>query len=304
MAILPKYKISIVLCTYNGSKYVAAQLESILQQTIAIFEMIIVDDASTDDTVTIIEEKTLALPHVKRYVNKQNLGFNKNFEYAISLATGDFIAIADQDDIWAAQKLERMLQVYNGEADIIHCNSKITTEPEQLAFCKKQSVKRFAGNDLRQLFFFNTVEGHCMLVRNTFVKSVMPFPKNSYYDWWLAMQACMHNGVQWVNSTLVARRLHANNASVKSLEQQGRRMEVLQILTHLLTFLKPSNNHFYLVEELVLSLSGNTEQNQIATEKVITKHYKSIFFFKNNFSRMFKKKKYINKLLLQLFPKN
>lgn len=92
--------ISVVMCTYNGDKYLEQQIDSILCQTYPIHELIIQDDCSTDRTVTIIEAYQKRDPRVKLYINEAPLGFNYNFSSAFAKAEGEYIASSDQDDIW------------------------------------------------------------------------------------------------------------------------------------------------------------------------------------------------------------
>src|ERR1700744_3577317 len=92
--------ISVALCTYNGEKYIKEQLDSIINQTYTCIEVIIVDDGSTDSTYDIISDYALRDNRIKCFKNETNLGFNKNFEKAVSLTSGEYIAISDQDDIW------------------------------------------------------------------------------------------------------------------------------------------------------------------------------------------------------------
>ena len=99
------------MCTYNGEKYIKEQLESILNQTIAIDEIIICDDGSNDKTIQIIEEIQLEYPNkISLYKNQVNLGSNKNFEKAITICSGDYIFLSDQDDIWKNNKVEKIIK--------------------------------------------------------------------------------------------------------------------------------------------------------------------------------------------------
>src|SRR6476469_1300094 len=100
--------ISIALCTYNGSKYLEKQILSIINQTYKNIEIIVVDDCSSDNTFEITQILASKYEQIKSYRNTENIGFNKNFEKAIKLTTGYFIAISDQDDIWLENKLQRL----------------------------------------------------------------------------------------------------------------------------------------------------------------------------------------------------
>ena len=90
-----KYKVSVVLCTYNGEKYIREQIDSILYQTYPIHEIIIQDDCSTDNTFSILNEYQLKYSIIHVYRNPMNKGVNPNFFNAISKATGDYIVCLD-----------------------------------------------------------------------------------------------------------------------------------------------------------------------------------------------------------------
>lgn len=102
--------VSVVLCTYNGEKFLRPQIDSITAQTYPNLEIIIVDDVSSDSTSSILEEYRQKDSRVKFHINSANIGYNKNFEKAFSLATADYIAISDQDDIWESNKIELMMK--------------------------------------------------------------------------------------------------------------------------------------------------------------------------------------------------
>lgn len=101
--------ISIVLATHNGAQYLAEQLDSLARQRRPPFELIVSDDDSSDATLQIVGEfaKSANFP-VKLKANKPALGFRDNFIAAAQIATGDWIAFCDQDDIWRPEKLERI----------------------------------------------------------------------------------------------------------------------------------------------------------------------------------------------------
>ncbi len=103
--IFPQPLVSIAMTTYNGEKYLSAQLDSILNQTYKNLEIIICDDCSTDDTRQILTNYSKKDSRIKLFFNDKNLGYSKNFQKAISLCTGNFISLSDQDDIWIPEKI-------------------------------------------------------------------------------------------------------------------------------------------------------------------------------------------------------
>lgn len=97
------------MCTYNGEKYIREQLDSILNQSYPIYEIIIQDDRSTDNTWPILNEYRNKYDFIKCFRNENNVGVNHNFKTAFLKATGDFIAPSDQDDIWFPYKIEHLV---------------------------------------------------------------------------------------------------------------------------------------------------------------------------------------------------
>ena len=92
--------VSIAICTYNGERFLKKQIDSLLNQGYSNIEIIAVDDRSTDRTWDMLQEYAQKDKRVQTYQNEKNLGYARNFEKAITLCKGDFIALADQDDIW------------------------------------------------------------------------------------------------------------------------------------------------------------------------------------------------------------
>ena len=101
--------ISVALACYNGENFIYEQIQSIINQTITDLEIIICDDKSTDNTIDIIHN--IKDKRIKLYQNNIQLGVVKNFEKAISLCNGEYIALSDQDDVWVEKKLEKQLKI-------------------------------------------------------------------------------------------------------------------------------------------------------------------------------------------------
>src|SRR6476469_4151602 len=119
--------VSIALATYNGEKYLQFLLDSLLAQTYHYLEIIAVDDRSTDKTVELLRQYSLLYPHIKVYVNESNLGFIKNFEKAVSLCNGEYIAMCDQDDYWLPENIMRKVEEI-GEYPGVYCDSFVAYE--------------------------------------------------------------------------------------------------------------------------------------------------------------------------------
>ena len=112
-------KISLVMATYNGAKYLNEQLDSIKNQTLKLDEVIIVDDVSTDDTSYLVEK--YISNHQLNWIfikNEKNLGYKGNFKKGLAHASGDVIFLCDQDDIWHLDKVERMVEALKNHPEI------------------------------------------------------------------------------------------------------------------------------------------------------------------------------------------
>ena len=218
--IINNKKISVVMCTYNGAKYLQEQLDSILNQSYPIQEIIIVDDASTDCTRDIIIANSEKQTLIKYHFNEHNIGFSKNFELALSLANNEYIAISDQDDYWVNTKLEKMMDAWNDHSLLVYCDSIQFkgTVPEKFAANKKN--RKIHGNNPLQLSMYNTVSGHAMILKKELLQKVLPIPKNVFYDWWIAIVACCNGGIVFVPEILVLQRAHDNNVTIQNLSEK------------------------------------------------------------------------------------
>ena len=229
--------VSIVMCTYNGSRFVAEQIESICHQTHEQLQIIIVDDASTDTTYDIVKQWAARDKRIQAYKNENNLGFNLNFNKACKLATGDFIAIADQDDIWEKAKVEKLLVKISESPDtlLVHCISARFEKFGKFDLKSHKLVNYLAGKDVRNFFLSNYISGHNILFRRSLLEKSLPFPGTVYYDWWLAAVASCNGKIEPVPEILVWHRMHDSNATGAAKPTLLLYKQVLIILPQLMT---------------------------------------------------------------------
>ncbi|TMI70888.1 MAG: glycosyltransferase family 2 protein [Bacteroidetes bacterium] len=240
--------VSVVMCTYNGSRFVGEQIESICNQTHQTLQVVIVDDASTDNTYEIVKQYAAKDPRVEARQNEKNLGFNLNFSKACKLATGDFIAIADQDDIWEPAKIEKLLQKIGMNRDTLltHCISARFEKFGKFHLKSYKLVNYDAGHDVRNFFLFNFISGHNMLIRKELLEKALPFPGAVYYDWWLAAVASCNGKIEAVPEILVWHRMHDSNATGAAKPKLELYKQVMIILPQLMTIkeMKPAEKEF------------------------------------------------------------
>lgn len=200
--------ITIALCTYNGERFLAEQIESLLAQTGVRIEIIAVDDASQDGTLAVLQGFVQRDPRVSVFANLQNLGPSGSFERAMQLGTGEFIAPCDQDDIWNPGKLAKLLASI-GTHDLAYCDSAfIDGEGHPTGRKVSDRMSMMSGRLPMQFVFRNSVSGHASLLRRSLFEIARPFPADVYHDWWLALCAASRNGLVYLDEALVQFRRH------------------------------------------------------------------------------------------------
>ena len=220
--------VSVVLATYNGEEFLAAQLDSILQQTFPLLEIIVVDDCSTDGTVALLNEYAARYPWLKVLVNEVNLGFTLNFEKGMLLAKGELIAFSDQDDIWHPTKIQALVGLI-GEHDIVYANSRLIDDAGQPIGQNYTDIRCLQDfNSCLSFVIGNTVSGHAMLIRRALVPRSMPFNKMIPYDHWLCFVATFRHPIAYLPTVLVDYRQHRNNVFGMSSVVNGIRREKKQ----------------------------------------------------------------------------
>lgn len=204
--------ISVAMCTYNGAKFVAEQLDSILGQSYGHLEIVVGDDGSSDETLAILRRYQTSDSRIRILESECNLGFVRNFERVLSACTGDLIALADQDDIWFAEKLATLHREI-GDNLLIYSRVQMMDEngvPVDRVFPK---VCRLEGACALALVFDNCVTGHACLIKKELLVRALPFPVGvRVHDQWLAIAAAASGQLKASQQVLSFYRQHASNA--------------------------------------------------------------------------------------------
>lgn len=195
-------RLSIALCTYNGTHYLQEQLDSISAQTRLPDELVICDDRSSDNTVDIIKLFTAKVSFpVHLHINEKNLRTIKNFEKAISLCTGDIIVLSDQDDVWKPYKIETILTAFkeNPGSGYVFSNAELVDENLRLLGSslwqsqgfKNSVIKEYnQGEQVRILLKKNLVWGVTLAFRSSLKELILPIsPSFFMHDAWIALLA-------------------------------------------------------------------------------------------------------------------
>ncbi|MDY5845405.1 MAG: glycosyltransferase family 2 protein [Bariatricus sp.] len=222
--------VSVVMATYNGEKYIKEQLESIYSQEVAVDEVIICDDCSSDKTVEIVNEfiHEHNLCNWKVTINEHNVGFVKNFTKAFTLVNGKYIFLCDQDDIWEKNKTKVMLMimeknsisVLNTSFRLIDSDGnyiKMSQKEKQSNYClikdRRVSENDLISFDLKNIICNNIAPGCTMCCTNQ-IKDLFLKIKNPVsipHDWIINILGACLGKVYFLNIPLTRYRLHGNN---------------------------------------------------------------------------------------------
>lgn len=230
-------KVSIIMATYNGEKYIKEQLDSIVRQTRKPDEVLIVDDCSTDNTYDIIKDYVEChnLFGWKVYRNEHNKGWKKNFYDSFFKVSGDVVFCADQDDIWFAEKIEKMCKIMeqNEYINVLACNLIPKYEDGSIRIASKYE-KPYHNNYLEQVVFnrksFDVPRPGCTLC---FRKSMVPIIQELWYeelahDAALWMIGIITESAYILNEPLIYFRRHSNNSSPSNKKTSAVRSEIIK----------------------------------------------------------------------------
>lgn len=216
--------VSVAMCTRNGEAFVRAQLTSILTQTVAVDEIVVSDDASSDATlVTVGEVLAEAAGVVGRVLrNASPIGVAANFAQAIGATTGDIVVLSDQDDVWVPGRVERLLAEFAARPGLqmVHSDARLvdgsgSTLGETLFQALGVSAVSLAaiheGRAFEMLLRRNLVTGATSAFRRELAAIALPVPEGWIHDEWLAIVAAARNGLDVVEATLIDYRQHGGN---------------------------------------------------------------------------------------------
>jgi glycosyltransferase involved in cell wall biosynthesis len=205
---------SIVLCTFQGEKFLLSQLASLRRQTVQPFEVIAQDDGSVDATMDILKTAAADWPALRIFRNERNLGFAANFASAIDRASGDIIFPCDQDDEWAVNKLELMLAEFvDPSVCAVFCDAELVDERGGVmasSILSRNGIPQETGGGLfSRLLRSNPVPGNCLSFRASIREVLRPFPPDWEHDYWtLILVTGLGKKVRILKQSLVKYRQH------------------------------------------------------------------------------------------------
>ncbi len=208
--------ISVCVTTYNGEKYLEDQMRSILACLSDDDEIIVSDDGSTDSTLEIIASYETRYPNL-RLVEGPHRGLIANFSHALNLAKGEIVFLSDQDDVWHANKVQKVKSAFNDNAcGVVVHNARLVdsdgTPTGETLFELRQSKPGLFKNLVK-----NSYVGCCMAVRRDLLKTALPVPENiEMHDWWIGLISDSVSKSVFIDDILLDYRRHGTNSSSMS----------------------------------------------------------------------------------------
>lgn len=216
--------IDILMATYNGEKYVAEQIDSILNQTNSDWVLIIQDDCSTDSTAEIALEYARRFPEKIKLIERETPSGSakNNFFSMLSLSKAEYCMTCDQDDVWLPEKIEvtlkamrQMEEIHGVEAPLlVHTDLKVVDVQLKVLsglLCKSQDLSP-DRDGFNQILVQNIVSGCTMMVNKALLAYIKEIPKYAImHDWWLALVASAFGHISFIDAPTILYRQHGAN---------------------------------------------------------------------------------------------
>ena len=212
--------LSVAMCTFNGGRFLEAQLASIAAQDRPPDELVVCDDGSSDGCAEIVREFARHAAFFTRFVvNDRNVGSTKNFEKAISMCQGAIVALADQDDVWYRHKLGRIEKSFLRSNEIILAFSDadmIDDDSRSLgarlwatfSFGRDEQIQFANGHALNVLLKHPVVTGATMAFRRECFDLLAPIPARQIHDRWISFLLAAQGKFETISEPLMQYRKH------------------------------------------------------------------------------------------------
>ncbi len=254
-----KPSVDILLATYNGQEYLAEQINSILAQSYQDWQLLIRDDESSDDTLSIIKEYLSTYSSKIKIIedNDHHLGAKFNFQRLLEYSTAEYIMFCDQDDVWLKQKIEVTLKAmraaeknYPNKSIMVHSDLIVVDENLKKIADSKWAYEKIwprKNDDLNRIISQNVATG-CTIMINKRAKNVsLPIPKDAImHDWWIAIKVAEHGKIIHITDKLVLYRQHPDNLVGA---KRAPRMNIQGFLAMLPTLKEKILNHYRMVKK-------------------------------------------------------
>ena len=214
-------KVDVLLATYNGEKYVAEQIDSILDQTYKNIRLIISDDCSKDSTPQILQEYAKKDDRIILNLQKQNLGVVKNIEFLLKQVTSPLYMLADQDDYWLPEKIEKSVEKMKkenadlvfGDLEVVDQNLNTMYESFGDFMLLNKKIEKYIDN-YKVNYLYNCVTGCTVLSKKEYIEKILPLPTTSKFlihDHWIGLIVGLYGKLAYMPEKYIKYRQHGDN---------------------------------------------------------------------------------------------
>ena len=212
-----------VVASYNYQEHIRQTLDSLLAQTYRNFEIVVVDDGSTDGSVDIVRKYAAQSPNISlhRHANGENRGLTATVRHGIEKSSGDYVAFCESDDYWSPDHLEKKIEIIRSFRDPVWIANDVQTfgDPDRCAQMEAGQARRIRMRCRRTINRFSPEEFRCdnwvltfsccMAKRSALLE--LDFDGNPWspmIDWWLWRQLAARHPLFYVNRKLTFWRMH------------------------------------------------------------------------------------------------
>lgn len=214
-------KVDILLATYNGEKYVAEQIESILNQTYKNFNLIISDDCSKDSTPDILKKYAEKNKRIILHLQLQNLGVVKNIEFLLKQVNSELYMLSDQDDVWLKEKVEKSVETLKRKnADLVFGDLEVVDQDLNTIYPSfgdfmllNKKINKYI-NSYKVNYLYNCVTGCTIISKKEFIKKILPLPTYSKFvlhDYWIGLMIGIYGKLAYMPEKYIKYRQHGDN---------------------------------------------------------------------------------------------
>lgn len=211
-------RIDILMPTYNGEKYVAEQIESILNQTYKNLRLIISDDLSKDGTRDILKKYSEKDSRIILNLQQTNLGVVKNIEFLLSQVESKYYMLADQDDYWLPEKVQKSYEcLIQNNADLVFGDLEVVDENLNNiypSFCDYMHLSKKIEkciDSYKLNYLYNCITGCTIFAKSELINKLLPFPTNSkmvIHDYWIGIVYSLNGKTAYMKEKYIKYRQH------------------------------------------------------------------------------------------------
>lgn len=215
--------ISVIMTSYNHRKYISEAIESVLGQTFGDIELIVVDDASQDDSQDIIRKFQRTDPRIRPVFHKQNLGISRTTNHGFASAKGEYIAYIQSDDVWMTHKLQEQLRVLNRDRSLIVWSDGLIIDGEgkengELFTERYRAAKRKKSGDIfLELARGNFICVQSLIFKAEYTRDIRFDPRCRYAnDYKFMIDLSSRHPFHFIPDPLIKYRIHGKNTILKN----------------------------------------------------------------------------------------